>query len=448
MIKSSKINNSKKIIKSNDSIYMNTSYLHSEYNEINKVPNIKNIIISKNVLDEEYNIEIKDSSANNIWFETFSNFGYLTIPIDYFYDENIILSLENEKNIKSEIKKINITKDNKIIKQIILENDIKYIEIRNADYVDTLFIHERSHDKIIDHYVNKEGESNKILYRYFITKNNLDKFNNLNLKEILDFQYISCEPIKINTLVADKRIFDKLSQYNQLFEQKENNPTIKNIRIIDNNEMRLIQFDKTFEIKDILLNKEYNTKYIYIKTNNDEVVLYINKDNELKYISKNDLYKEENIKNVYFRFRKQIINTIFTINPLNIIIKEYNNGEIKVLDLTNEINIDSNFKKNIIKNIENLNIKEEYLNYIKNNQWLELLNSKNFSNNLYNKIIFIHKENELIKIKANKIGLNEDAINYLKSREILEKILDKELIEPEINGYNEIGKQYKKILKK
>ena len=257
-----------------------------------------------------------------------------------------------------------------------------------------------------------------------------------------------CDKININTLIVDKRIFNKLNTINSLFKKNANNPNIKSIRIIDNNEMRLLPFDKTFEIKNILFYDDDYNKYIYIETFNDEVILYMDKNNKLNFISKNELLKEKNLKNVYFRFRKQTNINGGTLKPLSLIIKEYNDDNLKVFDLKNELNIDENFKTNIILNIEKLRTNIEELNYIKNNKWLTLLNSINFSNHLYKHMLSIHYENERIKKQAEMLGLSSAAINYLKSRGILDSVVNKKLIQFEVEGFNEIGEKYKKLIKK
>lgn len=449
-VKSSKVNNSKKIIKS-DTVYMNTDSLNciNNKNKKNIGCNIKNIIISKNLVEviTDY-IEIYNSSANNLYFEGFPNFGEITIPIDYFLEESLNLEIVNKENIKCNFRKVNIVKDNKLISEIYLEDNIKEIEICESDVSDNLDIKIITNNKIIKRSVDDEGKYFKTLYRYDITIEDLDEFNNLELNDILDYNYILCDKININTLIVDKRIFNKLNTINSLFQKNANNPNIKSIRIIDNNEMRLLPFDKTFEIKNILFYDDDYNKYIYIETYNDEVILYMDKNNKLNFISKNELLKEKNLKNVYFRFRKQTNINGGTLKPLSLIIKEYNDDNLKVFDLKNELNIDENFKTNIILNIEKLRTNIEELNYIKNNKWLTLLNSINFSNHLYKQMLSIHYENERIKKQAEMLGLSSAAINYLKSRGILDSVVNKKLIQFEVEGFNEIGEKYKKLIKK
>lgn len=443
-IKSSKVNNRKNVInKSIDTIIMNTDTLHcfNENTQKNITPNVKNIIISKKLVEDTYNIEIYDSSATTLYFEGFTNFGDITIPIDYFNEEELTLYIINEENIECKFKKINIINDNKRLYTINLEDNLKEIIIRKDQDEYDLYIYLRTNKNIIEYFIDKNNGCFKLPYRYFISESDLDKNKNLDLRNMLDYESIFCEKIDINTLIVDKRIFNK----NQILK---NNPNIKHIRFVDDNEMKLIPFDKSFLVSVVLL-YETNCKYLYIKTNDDEVVIYLDKNNQLKFISKKELLNNNDIENIYFRFRKQNRVNGGILEPLNLIIKEYKDGRLEIFDLNNEINIDDEFKKNIFLNIEQLRkFNVDDLNYIKNNKWLELFNSINFSNNLFNKICVIHLENKKIKEKAKSMGLSSDAINYLYSRGILNTIIKNKLIQFEVEGFNDFGENYKKILKK
>ena len=102
-IKSSNVNKRKKSIsKIIDTIFMNTNKLNcfNENTKNNITPNVKNIIITKKMVEETYDIEIYDSSATNLYFENFANFGNITISLDYFIEEELNLYILNEDNIK------------------------------------------------------------------------------------------------------------------------------------------------------------------------------------------------------------------------------------------------------------------------------------------------------------------------------------------------------------
>ena len=85
---------------------------------------------------------------------------------------------------------------------------------------------------------------------------------------------------------------------------------------------------------------------------------------------------------------------------------------------------------------------------INENDYLTLVKSKNFSDELLNKMIMINSECEIMENNAITNGLSDKAIEYLKLRGLLEKVSELKLSEIEINTFNELGENYTKILKK
>jgi len=100
------------------------------------------------------------------------------------------------------------------------------------------------------------------------------------------------------------------------------------------------------------------------------------------------------------------------------------------------------FKNNILSNKEMKKWNIDDSLYIKNNNWLGLFNSENFSDNLFRKMKTIHEEMEIIKNKFKENGLSNDAIKYLVYRDLLEKINIIKLSDYEVNAFNDLGNNY------
>jgi len=263
-VKSSKIVNKKRELNKHiDTMYVNTDEVYCVNDVISKniTKNIKNLIISKKyVVAKENYIEIYDTKANNLYYEGFSNFGDITIPIDFFVEEDLYLELINDK-FKLNFKKINIIKENNKILHIDLDDNISLIKI----YADSLgiTIEVKSDKRVLYYETDVDGNIiHKSLQKYYLKKDDLDTFGNLDIRDYLNYENIYCDNIDINTLIIDKNIFknkDKLDSLG-LYEKNNDRPNIKNVRIIEENDMKLLPYDKTFEIEDILLNSG-NRKY-------------------------------------------------------------------------------------------------------------------------------------------------------------------------------------------
>jgi len=449
-VKSSKVNlKNKAINKKIDTIYMNTGNLfcYNKMLNINKTPNVKNIEISKNIANaKRHVIKIYNSSASNLYIEDSDNFGDITIPIIPFLNNCLYLEINNNESIKNNFKKINITRGHNIIVTINLDENLSRINIKEEH--DELVIETRNDKEIINYIIKRNGEYNKYFKKYNISKEDLDNDGNLDIRDLIKYEILSSNVINVNNLIFDKKIFKNIDKLNNLRLCQNYKINIKNIRILEKDEMKLIPFDKTFEIEEILLDGDL-IKYLYIKTNNDEVVLYVDKNNKLKYISKNELLKDDNIKNVYFRFRKETRCNGGVFKPLSFIIKEYKDDGLKLNNLFKEIEIDENFKNNInLKKDKLSKIHFDYLNCINNNNYLKLFNLDIFSNDLLTKLLLINSQCETIQDKLENSGLTDNAINYLKLRGLLEKISELKLSQIEIDTFNELGENYKKILKK
>jgi len=449
-VKSSKVNlKNKAINKKIDTIYMNTGNLfcYNKMLNINKTPNVKNIEISKNIANaKRHVIKIYNSSASNLYIEDSDNFGDITIPIIPFLNNCLYLEINNNESIKNNFKKINITRGHNIIVTINLDENLSRINIKEEH--DELVIETRNDKEIINYIIKRNGEYNKYFKKYNISKEDLDNDGNLDIRDLIKYEILSSNVINVNTLIVDKKIFKNIDKLNNLRLCQNYKINIKNIRILEKDEMKLIPFDKTFEIEEILLDGDL-IKYLYIKTKDDEVVLYVDKNNKLKYISKNELLKDDNIKNVYFRFRKETRCNGGVFKPLSFIIKEYKDDGLKLNNLFKEIEIDENFKNNInLKKDKLSKIHFDYLNCINNNNYLKLFNLDIFSNDLLTKLLLINSQCETIQDKLENSGLTDNAINYLKLRGLLEKISELKLSQIEIDTFNELGENYKKILKK
>lgn len=451
-IKSSKVNNrSKAINKKIDTIYMNTKDLYCYYRikNVTRTPNVENIEISrKRIYEQDNNVQIYDTSASNLYIEGSANFGGITIPIIPFLNRCASIEINNNEKIKNNFNKINIVRENNVILTINLENN--FTRIRIEEDHDELVIITRSDNEIIKYIIKSNGKYIKYFRKYNTSTSDLDKNGNLDIRDLFKYENLSSEVMNVNTLIVDKNIFKNIDKINEfgLSQKTYYKTNIKNIRIIEDDEMKLIPFDMTFDIEKILLDKG-NANYLCIKTKDDKVVIYLDKDNRLKYISRNELLKEDNIKNVYFRFRKETYMDGEELSPLSIIIKEYKDGKLTIFNLDKEIEIDDNFKKNIFINKNKLQlVLRKLINAINENDYLTLVKSKNFSDELLNKMIMINSECEIMENNAIEYGLSDKAIEYLKLRGLLEKVSELKLSEIEINTFNDLGENYTKILKK
>jgi GR25 family glycosyltransferase involved in LPS biosynthesis len=329
---------------------------------------------------------------NDWWFESKNDINLTNLSFSYVISKNIIISyILNEGNftkgkIEGSINKNNLIghidnpniktiKNNNIIKQLILNNNLDEINNLNIDYKKINYI-----DGIVWINLHKDIERNKYMKEILnninidnykivgIDSNNnelLDMFTNVNYERKLDNYEIA------NTLSHIKAINYLENKKGDYFLICEDNISFNNIILIDKDLQSIISECPKFDI--LILNKTYstNTNNTYVKwvnyykpLNNDYIgscAAYIisregiNKfikfakyaDTYFKLDKKNnldvsDIYIYKYLDTYVYKYNFIATKNIFTITKtdksfddknnlfqLNIILKDFYNHEIK-----------------------------------------------------------------------------------------------------------------------
>lgn len=436
------------LLKNNDTVYLNGYY--SKYDfwmyKIKKIV-FKNIVISEELINYKDTIRIESIDAENIYFENKVSLGGLTIGYDDF--ETIPkLEFVNYKGQPFKINKINIlTKEKNCI--INLTDNIYYINIKLNK--DKLEIETKSKQNTIFYYIDKFGNVEEQKREYHIDETDLNG-DELNLIPLKDYTNIFFDYLNLEKLIIDKKILkeinlftdpDALGVYSKFLEDILR---FNKITIIDENNMKLIPYNKTFTVSTYKFIRE-DKKGIYIKDESNEILLFVDENNNIVEINKEELEKSENIDKVTFNF-----SGIDTRNPRTLILIEYLDGLKKIINFDNEYYLSKEFMDFFNTNISRYHTTRGIKIY-RNEGYNGLF--KNFTNTRFEKIYNDFKSHLNWISKLKKIGLTDDAIKYIIDKKITtitnpqnDNEID-DLMEEEIYYYNKLGETLKKkILKK
>lgn len=452
----------KRLLDNNKNLYLDTNQFL--YNRNNKDENsllldINNIIISDRLLESEDNYFIEDSDAKNIYFEHNKNLGGITIPHSFVkYQKPLIV--KNEGKIKNRINKINIIFEGDV-KTIELDDNFTYIIIGyDYAYSSDISIKLINYKKEIIYYIDKLGNINKKMDKYNITQRDLEN-GCLDLRKFSKYREVKNKVHKIDTIIVDKKIIknrDIIREFLPLgYTPSKYFYEIKNICIVDEDDMKLIPLNKTYSLNGTCFeNNSDGFRYIYLPNNDNDVLIYIDKSNKLKIIEKNDILKENEVEDVSFEFRYKKRNIMVMGKLISLILVKYKNGKYKIIYFDDFYEIDDLFNKIMLDNKETLSLKEETINYLNNNNWQNIFKLYSIGNDEFFEWNKLYMKNMDILNKLREKGLSEKAIKYLMDRNYTKIFLgnyesDKtlpEFVSKEVETFNDLGEEYYKLVLK
>lgn len=435
------------LLKNNDTVYLNGYYFKYDFwmYKIKKIT-FKNIVISEKLINCKDKIRIESIDAENIYFENKANLGGLTIDYDDF--ETIPkLEFVNYKEYPFKINIINILiKGEKSI--IDLRNNIYYINIKLNN--NKLEIETKSKQNTIFYFVDKFGNVEEQKRKYRIDETNINS-DELNLIPLKDYTNIFFDYLNLEKLIIDKKILKEINLFTDpdalgvYSKSLEDILRFNKINIIDENNMKLIPYNKTFSVSKYNFIKK-DKKGIYIKDESNEILLFVDQDNNIIELNKEELEKSENIDNVLFNFR-----SINGLNPSTLILIEYKDGLKKIIDFDNEYYLTKEFMDFLHTNIS----------YYYNSYGINIYEDKGFSglfetitNAGFKKVYQGYQSHLNWLSKLKKVGLSEDAIQYITDKKITsitkpqsDNEID-DLMDEEIYYYNKLGETLKKKILK
>lgn len=312
-----------------------TYYANTEYDK-----NI-NININNFVIDYKFSLfnrkshamNFNDLNVKNIYFEGYENIGGITLSIDCLTKNNIngINFCWHSPRVKrSKITEINIILF-EIIKKIELPDEIEEIRIykTNSPRFDLVISIENTNSRK-KYIIDWDGNINEELMYHIIEEKDLDN-GVLDIRNFNELDKVTLSNINIDTLIINKSIIKDLHDIN-LYDLVY----IKKIKIVDDNKMRL------FPDKEIYFNDNLDIYYGYIIGDEREVLIYLDKDNNLKVYSKKDILKDKFIEDVFFLKEDEKMIIVYKYKRL---------GKYKVIIDDKEYNIDKLFNLFIQSNI-------------------------------------------------------------------------------------------------
>lgn len=433
------------------------TYDYEDLTDDNKFPrlsNVENIIISDKFKHNEC-IDIYETTAKNIYFENSEHKRGLNIDFEKFLKKDLMLCINNERLNMNNLEKINIFFADRNF-SLNIDKTYHTIQVYKDTKKNLLIIDFESKKERFTYEVNQFGKVNVIKYNYMV--DDKDIVNNcLDLRHLINYEAINVPKKYVETLIIDdeciRNIFKlrNMSYYGIITNIRF---CYDKVKVIENNPMKLFPFDKTFNINKYCEFLNLDRECIYLKTEDDEIIIYIG--NELKKgvtsISKKEIESYNNVEDIKFVFKEK--NTLTDLESL--ILVKYKNGEGRV------INFDKSFKisDGLIKYMKFNKFK--YLktpimqDLIEQEDWFNLFQNKLFDNILFFNIMKDYEKfNEYLKYLTN-LGLTKSAIEYLLERDFLsirQRKIDVEtlkLTQIEIDCFNIIGEEFeinKKTLK-
>lgn len=320
----------KKYIKSDCSI------LFDKYdNEHSNHDYINSLYINNLILERGCNAKIRYTNAKNIYIENEINFGGITLPYTYMLKNNPYFEFSWNKEYPSYINKINIIYENEdktINIKTININNVEKIIITVLEY--TLKIAIENNNSKIEYSIDELGQERTKKTSSEISENDI-KDNTLNLSDYLDYEsiyYNNFNTLNVDTLILDKECLKKLDKIKSAFTYIKFN----NLKIIDSNEMKLfpqiLNINKE-EIDIINILEDGNRNYYINIYGHDRKIIYLDKEENIKVYSKNDLMIDKRVEEVKF-----YLEDVFKrgINYPLILIK-YKNNKHKLIMFDEEI---------------------------------------------------------------------------------------------------------------
>jgi len=339
----------------------------------------------------------------------------VSIPINLFFNckeknINTYLNTTNKKyknNIKNDDEEVdddevnndgdNEYEDNDEDNTFFNNSSLKNIQIENSEYIDIYYNIIHNIKFKYNNFLLYEDIINQLLsYKLYYTiyhKIYINKFNNINIDKILyinKYIYIDIKKLIIllnfdNFLICDKIAIKKINNKIKIYYKNY----FLNLKIII----------KKFEIDITLITKE--NIILDTNENNLEYINY-NTDNDNNYI--NDKSFQDFLKYIYIDKNEY--------NKLNDTMKYKIENIYKILNekssIHNDISIINNKIKNILQNIDNINI---IINQDKNCIYIDYDLYDNTKNIIKNNIFKL--ENILNNNINNSLSYNKDEINKL-----------------------------------
>jgi len=406
----------------------NKFYIHGIY--------INNIIIAKSLLNKDVNIYGTD--AKNIYFENCENLGDITIP--FGIKGNLYISFkENNK-----IKKINILNKKNI--SIDLEDNVENINIRKDEEIKIIVQYKNK--RII--YVVDRNNIYEIKDQYKLTDKDLCD-DSLNLCNLCEYNSFDFEYMTINTLIINKHYLEnikKIVNFNKSalrFRPYHSVIKFEKLRIIDDNEMLLKPIDITFDngsyMKTTFCDADY--KYIKIEEKDNCVLIFLDKNNNIKILEENEMKKQAGVEKVYFDFHGGLFE-----NYSNLVVVKYKDY-YKIIDFEKEYIVNSLFFELISKITNKYNASPALIEALENYDLIRMFDNCDISKNRFLEMYedYTFYKNYLVKLK--ELGFTNASIKYLLDKKIESIIFPnednlKEISETEVKCFNEIGEDYVK----
>lgn len=400
---------------------------------------LKTLIIDEKAMINVITI-IQDCTATNIYVNNNENLGNITLPYEFCLKNHIDLRIIWNKKNMTKIDKINIIGNN-FVKTIEskLNEDILIKSRKNR-----LIISIENYNSLITYEINEKGEIKekheaRVIYQEDVKDDILD------LREFEKFEKILFtlhETIKFDKVIINKSIIKNIDK----FRTKYSNLKFNTLEIIDDNDMKLFQNIIRCKVNESTEIKRFDGRdtgiCLLIKNNEDSKFIFLDDKDNVQVLDRENLIKSLDLKDAKIIFDENCHN-------LNIVyITKDKDNEVILCYKDGEYYLDEGFKKFLLLNKDTY-LKEDEFELIKNDNWFDVIDNKKIK---YTKIIDMYKEYLNYKKrldKLTKLGLCEDAINYLIDKKI-NAIINTEIEETnkyEIDLFNKIGEEYKKVKK-
>ena len=429
--------------KSNETVLLDRNSYSKYFLGVN-ILELNTLIIKDQDID--YNKwDIRNCTAKDIYFSSFSNLGGLTIPFDYIINNNVKMYFcwSNDIIAKGRLEIVNILLKDKT--ETIELNNLKEIELFSENgLIEILVETEKSRIK----YTIDSLGIKQIKKMDYTVKNDDIKNDELDLRNYIEFENVHFDYLKVNTLIINKEIIINKQNYYNLMESVKFNK----LKIIDDSEMKLLH--NVFELNTdnrsniYLLKNPKNNKSFFVKKGDNFEIIFIDNKDEIKYIDKTLIDSDKKVID-----SKLILDdSYFSDFAIPFIVVKYKNNKYKLIHNDVVYEITTLFKKFILLN-QNKYIDIQDNKCLLEEDYFKIINSwgRNFFDIYNDYLTFKDRISKLLKL-----GFSYKALIYLYDRKIngLINTLNKDIIDYdkiedyEIQYYNEIGKKHVKTLRK